>query len=218
MPSFECPLCGATSNRKGKPFESRGAVVGHIDAKRDELHAGEAGAGHREEIEPAEDVAGVSGARGGRGSGASSGREDPDHSGSDGGPETRTTTGSEDPESDSGGGDDQSPSPSAGGMATASGEPSEEPAADEGEPRETVEMTPAEFDEAIGAAVEAGRSEAGNGADPDGTEDEPVGSSPGTSPCPNCGTVVDESKIRAINSRRFREARCPGCGSALQVA
>lgn len=53
---------------------------------------------------------------------------------------------------------------------------------------------------------------------PDETTDEPARSSAGTSPCPNCGTVVEERKIRAINSRRFREARCPGCGLALRVA
>lgn len=50
---FECPLCGATSNRKGKAFESPETVVGHIDAKRDEVHAGERGEEYRGAISEA---------------------------------------------------------------------------------------------------------------------------------------------------------------------
>lgn len=48
---YECPICGVTSNRKGDPFESPAAVVGHIDAKRDDQHAGEAGEDYRGNIE-----------------------------------------------------------------------------------------------------------------------------------------------------------------------
>jgi flagellar biosynthesis/type III secretory pathway protein FliH len=47
---YSCPLCGATSNRKGSPFDSRQKVVSHIDAKRDDAHAGEQGATYREQI------------------------------------------------------------------------------------------------------------------------------------------------------------------------
>lgn len=49
--AFGCPLCGAAANRKGRPFESRHAVVKHIDAKRDEQHSGERGEDHRDAIQ-----------------------------------------------------------------------------------------------------------------------------------------------------------------------
>lgn len=48
---YECPLCGASTNRKDRPFETPGAVIGHIEAKRDEQHAGESGEDWRGEIE-----------------------------------------------------------------------------------------------------------------------------------------------------------------------
>jgi rubredoxin len=52
---YECPLCGVTSNRKGRPFESIQQVESHIEAKRDDAHAGERAADHRAEIEEADE-------------------------------------------------------------------------------------------------------------------------------------------------------------------
>lgn len=48
---YACPLCGATTNRKGDPFDSAQNVVFHIDSKRDEVHEGESGAVLRDDIE-----------------------------------------------------------------------------------------------------------------------------------------------------------------------
>lgn len=52
---YECPLCGATSNRKNRPFETPDAVVGHIDAKTDATHVGEKGDDYRGEISEADE-------------------------------------------------------------------------------------------------------------------------------------------------------------------
>lgn len=48
---YSCPLCGVTSNRKGRSFETTQQVESHIDAKRDDVHAGESAADHRADIE-----------------------------------------------------------------------------------------------------------------------------------------------------------------------
>jgi predicted RNA-binding Zn-ribbon protein involved in translation (DUF1610 family) len=44
---YECPVCGATSNRKNRPFETPEAVIGHINAKSDAMHVGEEGDDYR---------------------------------------------------------------------------------------------------------------------------------------------------------------------------
>lgn len=49
---YRCPLCGTTSNRKNRPFDTLAAVVGHIDAKRDDAHAGHRGGDYLDEIAP----------------------------------------------------------------------------------------------------------------------------------------------------------------------
>lgn len=48
--AYTCPLCTATANRKGRPFDEPGAVVRHIDAKSDESHRGERGKDYLDEI------------------------------------------------------------------------------------------------------------------------------------------------------------------------
>lgn len=54
-----CPICGATSNRKGDPFESVEAVIGHVDAKRDAQHQGKSGADVRGDVEEVDEPASV---------------------------------------------------------------------------------------------------------------------------------------------------------------
>jgi hypothetical protein len=120
---YSCPLCGATSNRKGNPFDSRQKVVSHIDAKRDEDHAGERGDTYRSQIGEAE-------------------------------PSTATAT---------------------------DGGPAASAPSDGGQPaRETVDMTPEEFDEAVREAREAGyqagyedgKADAADEFDPEGAYQE----------------------------------------------
>lgn len=53
---YACPLCGATSNRKGKPFDDAQNVVFHIDSKCDDVHRDESGAVLRDDIEFVEDT------------------------------------------------------------------------------------------------------------------------------------------------------------------
>lgn len=87
---YRCPICGGTSNRRDRPFETVDSVVGHIDAKRDELHDGERGEDYRREIITSSDVVEVDGEDGedapaAAESSASDGN-DPDHSGGEGSP------------------------------------------------------------------------------------------------------------------------------------